>query len=52
MGRTVLVTDRVTSADNSNKNINPYLLYPLEFTGRLPVSAYLKIPASPAASVI
>ena len=52
MGRTALVTDRVTGADNLDKNINPYLLYPLEFARRLPVSAYPKIPASPADSVV
>ena len=52
MGRTVSVTNRVTGADNLNKNINPYLLYPLEFARRLLVSAYLKILASPVDSVI
>ena len=52
MSRTVSVTNRVTGADNSNKNINPYLLYLLELARRLPVSAYPKILASPVDSVL
>ena len=51
MGRTISVTDEVTSVDNLNESINPYSLYPLELARRLLVSAYPKVPAIPADSV-
>ena len=51
MGRTISVTDGVTGVDNLNESINPYSLYPLELAGRLPVSAFPKVPAIPVDSV-